>query len=105
VLTGRGTIKELKPERGSPVMSIESSADRRGSLASILLRCSEDLDKETARRIAQNAAARRLPAIRRAMHEAQQVKRLAGMAAWAGDTETEESLTTALEELATAANL
>jgi hypothetical protein len=68
-----------------------------------LSRESHDLDRTTVARIAQNAAHDKLPNIFRAASEAKELKQVAGMAAWAGDKETENAALRALIELAAAA--
>ena len=102
VLRDRGTVKPPDPIADLPLARIEEIADRRPRDAAIDS-SEEELNKVSAQRIAANEAARRLPALRTASQEARKARQLLAMAAFAGDVETEQEISAALEELTTAA--
>jgi len=103
VLRNGATIDSSKSQGRGQLMSIPDSP--RETPAPQLAQCEEELNKTTAGRIAKNEAVKWLPAVQRATEAAQQLKQLAGMAGWAGDIETEDSLRLALQALARAASI
>jgi hypothetical protein len=70
-----------------------------------LVRSEQSLNREACRRIAVNEADRCLPLIEGALANARWAKQLAALAQFAGDRETENSIRTALVELAEASRL
>jgi hypothetical protein len=95
-------VKELKPRQESPVAQIFERAGE-GPADPELIRNLEESNRATARRIAENEAARCLPLLEQAALVAQRGSQLYAMAAFAQDKETQEALGEALERLRDAA--
>lgn len=69
-----------------------------------LVRSEQNMNREVSRRIAANETDRCLPLIEDAVANVGWAKQLAALAQFAGDTKTENSLKTALAELAESAS-
>jgi hypothetical protein len=89
-------VRELKPRQEGRVS--DAGDEQLG-----LLRSERDHNRAAAQRITTNEAERCLPALRKAAADVELGQQMRHLAAYTGDTEVEEKLRRALEELAQAA--
>jgi hypothetical protein len=99
------TLATSEPKREGQVTSIRDRADLRPTRDPALIRCEEELNRTTIKRIARTEATRLLPGLRRAAEEAKRARQLVGMAEFAGDTETQDTLRLTLKQLEDAAKV
>jgi len=93
-------VRELKPTGES---TVSDRFGRGGGENPELARSERDHNRAAAQRVAANEAARCLPNLRQAASDVRLGQQLRQMAAFAGDSETEEQLKEVLKQLATAA--